>query len=116
MLQQSEQWAAAGEIYRSILAVAPDHADALHFSGVLAHQHERSEQAVALIERSLELEPERADWYSNLRIVLQDGPDLDAAIAWASRCPSALHGIVEVRPLMDRSDDAQVQRLIDARP
>jgi predicted TPR repeat methyltransferase len=81
VLQQSEQWAAAGEIYRSILAVAPDHADALHFSGVLAHQHERSEQAVALIERSLELEPERADWYSNLGIVLQDRLDLDAAIA-----------------------------------
>ena len=38
MLQQTEQWAAAAEIYRSILEVAPDHADALHFSGVLAHQ------------------------------------------------------------------------------
>jgi predicted TPR repeat methyltransferase len=81
VLQQTEQWAAAGEIYRRILEVAPDHADALHFSGVLAHQRERSEQAVALIERSLELEPERADWYSNLGIVLQDRLELDAAIA-----------------------------------
>ncbi len=81
MLQQNEQWAAAGEIYRRILEVAPDHADALHFSGVLAHQQERSEQAVALIERSLELEPERADWYSNLGIVLQDRLRLDEAIA-----------------------------------
>ena len=42
--------------------------------------------------------------------------DLDAAIGWASRCPTAGHGIVEVRPLLDRSDDPQVQRLIDARP
>ena len=25
--------------------------------------------------------------------------DLDAAISWASRCPAANHGIVEVRPL-----------------
>ena len=81
MLQQTEQWAAAGEIYRRILEVAPDHADALHFSGVLAHQQERGEQAVALIERSLELEPERADWYSNLGIVLQDRLRLDEAIA-----------------------------------
>ena len=81
MLQQTEQWAAAGEIYARILEVAPDHADALHFSGVLAHQQARSEQAVALIERSLEFEPERADWHSNLGIVLQDRLDLDGAIA-----------------------------------
>jgi predicted TPR repeat methyltransferase len=80
VLQQTEQWAAAEDIYRSILEVAPDHADALHFSGVLAHQQARSEQAVALIERSLELEPYRADWYSNLGIVLQDRLKLDEAI------------------------------------
>jgi predicted TPR repeat methyltransferase len=79
-LQQAEQWAAAADLYRSILEVAPDQADALHFSGVLAHQQERSEQAVALIERSLELEPNRADWYSNLGIVLQERLKLDEAI------------------------------------
>ncbi len=28
-----------------------------------------------------------------------DVADLDAAIAWAARCPTALHGVVEVRPL-----------------
>jgi hypothetical protein len=28
-----------------------------------------------------------------------DVPDLDAALAWAARCPGADHGIVEVRPL-----------------
>ena len=81
VLQQNEQWAAAGEIYRRILEAAPDHADALHFSGVLAHQQARSDEAVALIERSLELEPDRADWYSNLGIVLQDRLELDEAIA-----------------------------------
>ena len=81
VLQQNEQWAAAADIYRSILEVAPDHADALHFSGVLAHQQARSEEAVALIERSLELEPDRADWHSNLGIVLQDRLELDEAIA-----------------------------------
>ncbi len=43
-----------------------------------------------------------------------DVPDLDAAIAWAARCPTALHGVVEVRPIMDHSDDPKVQRLIDA--
>lgn len=28
-----------------------------------------------------------------------DVADLDAAIAWAARCPAASHGVVEVRPL-----------------
>ena len=28
-----------------------------------------------------------------------DVADLDAALAWAARCPAADHGVVEVRPL-----------------
>lgn len=28
-------------------------------------------------------------------------PDLDAAIGWATRSPTALHGVVEVRPLRE---------------
>jgi len=79
-LQQNDQWVAAGDVYRRILEVAPDYPDAVHFSGVLAHQEGRSEEAVALIERSLALEPYRADWYSNLGIVLRDRMKLDEAI------------------------------------
>ena len=81
VLQQADQWAAAADLYRSILEVAPEHADALHFSGVLAHQQGRSDEAVKLIERSLEHEAERADWHSNLGIVLQEQLRLDEAIA-----------------------------------
>src|SRR6266567_6787196 len=29
--------------------------------------------------------------------------DLDAALSWAARCPTALHGVVEVRPIMDKN-------------
>ena len=80
-LQQSDQWVAAGDLYRRILELAPDHPAALHYSGVLAHQEGRSDQAVTLIERSLKLEPDRADWHSNLAIVLRDRLKLDEAIA-----------------------------------
>ncbi|MBX3024308.1 YciI family protein [bacterium] len=31
--------------------------------------------------------------------LLIDVADLDAAIAWAARCPAARHGTIEVRPL-----------------
>jgi hypothetical protein len=30
---------------------------------------------------------------------LIDVPDLDAALSWAARCPTAEHGVVEVRPI-----------------
>jgi hypothetical protein len=30
---------------------------------------------------------------------LIDVPDLDAALAWAARCPGASHGVMEVRPI-----------------
>ncbi len=33
---------------------------------------------------------------------LIDVPDLDAALLWASRCPSAARGVVEVRPVWPR--------------
>src|SRR3954447_23402826 len=85
VLQRTDQWAVADEIYRSVLEAAPDHADALHFSGVLAHQQGQPERAVALIERSLELEAGHADWHSNLGIVLQESLSLDAAAASCRR-------------------------------
>lgn len=31
-----------------------------------------------------------------------DVADLDAALSWAARCPTALHGVVEVRPILDK--------------
>lgn len=35
---------------------------------------------------------------------LIDVPDLDAAIAWAHRCPGASHGTVEVRPVWEMTE------------
>jgi hypothetical protein len=32
---------------------------------------------------------------------LIDAPDLDAALAWAARCPGAGHGTIEVRPVWE---------------
>lgn len=33
-----------------------------------------------------------------------EAPDLDGALSWAARCPTAGHGVVEVRPLFDNPD------------
>ena len=32
-----------------------------------------------------------------------DVADLDAALSWAARCPTAIHGVVEVRPVRDQT-------------
>ena len=40
-----------------------------------------------------------------------DVPDLDAALSWAARCPTALHGVVEVRPIMDISMNDLLQQI-----
>jgi hypothetical protein len=37
---------------------------------------------------------------------LIDVADLDAAISWASRCPGASHGVVEVRPIWSMAASA----------
>ena len=80
-LQQNEQWEAADLIYQKVLEAAPTHAEAMHYAGVLAHQRGRSDEAIALMERSLSLSPKRADWHSNLGIVFRDRLRLEDAIA-----------------------------------
>ncbi|MEX3980543.1 YciI family protein [Paraburkholderia sp. EG287A] len=37
---------------------------------------------------------------------LIDVPNLDAAMTWASRCPGAAHGVMEVRPVWTAPYDA----------
>jgi predicted TPR repeat methyltransferase len=90
-LQQFDRLAEAEVVYSQILAAAPDHPQALHYAGVLAHQVGRSDDAVELIEKSLALVADRADWYSNLGIVLQERGRLDDAIA-------AYHRAIELDP------------------
>ena len=79
-LQRDGHLLPAGELYRRVLDVAPDHPRALHYAGVLAHQQGQTEDAVALVERSLVLSPDQADWHSNLGIILQADGKLEAAM------------------------------------
>jgi predicted TPR repeat methyltransferase len=80
LLQKNEQLVEAQELYRRVLETAPNHPQALHYSGVLAHQQGRNDEAVMLIEKSLKLQPDRADCYNNLGIILQSSGKLERAI------------------------------------
>ena len=78
--QKNGHLGAADDIYRAILQQVPDHADAMHYAGVLAHQQGRQEDALALIEKSVQLAPAQADWHSNLGIVLKARGRLGEAV------------------------------------
>jgi predicted O-linked N-acetylglucosamine transferase (SPINDLY family) len=56
----------AEALYRQILAAQPNHPDALHMAGVIAHQTGREELAIEWIQRSIALAPNNAAAYSNL--------------------------------------------------
>lgn len=80
LLQKNKQLVEARELYRRVLETVPNHPEALHYAGVLAHQQGHSDQAIALIEQSLGVAPGRADCYNNLGIVLQSTGKLPEAI------------------------------------
>jgi predicted TPR repeat methyltransferase len=88
LLQKNDQLAEAEELFRRVLETAPNHPQALHFAGVLAHQQGRHDDAIALVEQSLALEPDRADSYNNLGIILQSAGKFEAAIAAYERAIS----------------------------
>lgn len=70
----------AGALFGKILEIEPGHAEALHYSGILAHQQGRLEEATDLLERSLAARPDSADWHANLAVNLQARGLIDGAI------------------------------------
>lgn len=80
LLQKNGQLVEAQELYRRVLDTSPNHPDALHYAGVLAHQQGHSDRAVALIEQSLAAAPDRADCYNNLGIIFQSTSRLESAL------------------------------------
>jgi len=85
------------------------YAEALKKAGVLRENHGLQPSATATTVRIADGKPlvldgpyaETKEQFGGYFII--DVADLDAAIAWAARCPAAGHGVVEVRPLSDLS-------------
>ena len=63
---QAGQLDEARLLYTAILSEHPESADALHLLGVLHHQQRDHAEAVRLIERAIELDPDPSEFYSNL--------------------------------------------------
>lgn len=68
-------------LYRQVLAREPNHADATHFLGLIAHQAGRTDAALAHMRRSLELAPDNPVFHINLAVILQERREYDQALA-----------------------------------
>ena len=78
---QAGRLAEAEALYRQILAVQPNHADALHLLGVVAHQVGQNDVAVELIRRALALQPNIPEACNNLGNALCGKGRVEEAIA-----------------------------------
>lgn len=92
--------AGAERVYRSILAVEPDHAGAWHLLGLTSFAKEQYEQAKTEIERALALCDTKAVYWSNYGAVLRElGLTAEAkeacerALVIAPRFPDALSNL-----------------------
>jgi tetratricopeptide (TPR) repeat protein len=78
---QAGRLAEAESIYRQILSVRPDHAEAVYFLGVLASQTGRLDQAIACYQHAIAIKPQYPQAHSDLGIALHKRGQLDQAIA-----------------------------------
>jgi tetratricopeptide (TPR) repeat protein len=69
-LHERGQLEEAAQFYSRVLAREPEHADALHLTGVVAHQRDRNEDAVALITRAITKNPRAPAFHNNLGLAL----------------------------------------------
>ena len=68
-------------IYRQILAVQPNHPQALHHQALIASQLGRNDVAADLIRRAIATSPANPDYLTNLGVFLANQGQVDEAIA-----------------------------------
>lgn len=84
-------------LYRQLLRLLPEQPDLLHFLGLLLFQRRRSDESLALVQRSIDLQPKIAAWQNNLgNMLLERQQPAEAAQAY-QRCLALQPGNQEVR-------------------
>lgn len=100
--------------YRRILAANPDHADANHLLGVIAHQRGDHRAGIALIEKALARRPHAAVFHRNLGTALLAAGDaahaVDAhrtALTLQPDFAEAHHSLAEALRVLEKPQDAE---------
>ena len=104
----------AYKIYARVLEVAPNHPDALHFLGMLAHDQRCDEDALRLIGHSIALAPNHAGFRNNLGNLLLDMGRFEEAeqeyryaLALEPDRPDALNNYAVLCKGLGRYEDAE---------
>jgi tetratricopeptide (TPR) repeat protein len=102
--------------YRQILAINPNHPEALHFLGMLAHQAGRSEIAVELISKALHVRPDYADASYNLGIIFYTLGKQEEAIACFHQTLTAKPNFAEAHNNLGIifNDQGKLEKAIDS--
>ena len=110
---QSGRLSEAESCYKKILALQPDHTDALHHRGVIAYQTGNFDSAIDLIKRSLALKPENAQAVNSLGGALKAKDQMEEAITCFHRAlklnpnfPEAHNNLGNALQMQGRVDDA----------
>jgi Flp pilus assembly protein TadD len=112
-LHQGGRLAEAETIYRQIIDLDPNHAEAIHHLGVIAFQAGHPEDAVGIIRNALAINPRNAAALSNLGLALQRVgrheealANYDRAIALTPAYPEALYNRGNALRELNRLDEA----------
>ena len=78
---QAGRFAEAEECYRRVLAIHPDHPDALQLIGAVAYRLGRYDVAAEWIGRAIKQHPDNPAWFSNLGLALERQGKFEEALA-----------------------------------
>ena len=112
-LAQAGRFPEAAQIYREVLARAPEHAEAMHFLGICLAQSGDRHGGLALLERSVQLAPRHAMYCMNYGLMLAEAGDVagaasqfEAALQLEPRNAGAHNYLGMARQRLGRFDDA----------
>ena len=80
-LHQQGDFPGAQKLYLEVLQIYPQHADALHLSGVIAYQAKDIDRALALYDRALALHPQNPVFLNSRGVALKELRRWDEALA-----------------------------------
>jgi len=115
-LHQAGRLRKAGEIYRRLLDLQPQHVDAMHLLGVVEHQLGNYPQAVKLIQQAIQISPNVGMFHNNLGKALFALGRLDEAVdkyrnalSLQANSPEACYNLGEALRAQNRLDEAEAQ-------
>lgn len=115
----------AYKVYMRVLDLAPNHADALHFLGILAHEQGSDSDAIRLMAHSVALAPEHPGFRSNLGNLMLDNERFEEAereyreaLALDPDRPDALNNFAVLCKALGRYEEAErsLRRALELAP